>query len=86
MGLFSKLQELGESINNAAEDISKASIEDYGDPKYSLYTALKFGDLHQRIDITDEDDNVRYYTKSSVFTLTGKTDIFDAEDNLVAHL
>ena len=86
MGLFSKLQELGESINDAAEDISKASIEDYGDPEYSLYTALKFGDLHQRIDITDEEENVKYYTKSSVFTLTGKTDIFDASDELVAHL
>ena len=86
MGIFDKLQEIGESINSAAEDISKASIEDYGDPVYSLYTALKFGDLHRRIDITDEQDNVKYYTKSSVFALTGKTDIFDDSDNLVAHL
>ena len=42
--------------------------------------------MHRRINVTDEADNLKYYTQSSIFALKGKTDIMDADDNPVAHL
>lgn len=89
MGLFDSLKKLGEAVevlNEAANTASKTTIEDFGEPVYSLYTALELGDLHRRIDITDEEGNVKYYTKSSVIALTGKTEILDAAGNNIAHL
>ena len=89
MGLLSKIKGLGQvidSINDAAGKVSKTTVEDYGKAEYSLYTAHKLGDLHSRIDITDEDENVKYYTKSSVFALKGKTEVMDASGNVIAHL
>ena len=89
MGLFDSLKKLGEAVevlNEAANTANKTTIEDFGEPVYSLYTALELGDLHRRIDITDEEGNVKYYTKSSVIALTGKTEILDAAGNNIAHL
>lgn len=92
MGLFSKLQKGKEVLSKAQnyhESGSKTtskSVVDFGEPAYSLYTAMKLGSLHQRINITDEKDTVKYYTKSSVFTLKGKTDIMDASGKVIAHL
>ena len=89
MGLFDSLKKLGEAVevlNEAANTASKTTIEDFGEPVYSLYTALELGDLHRRIDITDDQNNVKYYTKSSIVAITGKTDIMDAEGNVIAHL
>ena len=92
MGLFSKLKKGAETLSKAQnyhesgkENVSK-NVVDFGEPAYTLYTALKLGDLHQKINITDENDKVKYYTKSSVFTLKGKTDIMDASGNVIAHL
>ena len=89
MGLFSSLKkvtEVVESINQAAGEGSRTTLEDYGDPEYSLYTALQLGELHRRIDITDAEGNLKYYTQSSIIAIKGKTDIMDAEGNVVAHL
>ena len=89
MGFFSDLKKLGDavgSLNQVAGEVSKTTLEDYGVPEYSLFTALQLGELHRRIDITDEKDSLKYYTQSSVFALKGKTDIMDAGGNIVAHL
>jgi len=90
MGFLSDLKKLGESIsgeiNQTADEFSRTTIEDYGTPEYTLYTALQLGDLHSRINITDDADNVKYYTKSSIIAIKGKTDIMDADGNVVAHL
>ena len=89
MGLLSTLQKLSEvieEVNDTAEDVGRSTLEDYGEPVYSLYTALQLGDLHRRIDITDEQGNVKYYTKSSIIAVKGKTEILDADGNIVAHL
>lgn len=89
MGLLSKLQKLGdvvEGANKAAETFSKTTVTDYGTPVYSLFTALKLGDLHRKIEITDEQGKVKYYTKSSVVAIKGKTDIMDARGEVIAHL
>ena len=47
---------------------------------------MRLGDMHRRIDITDEAGEVKYYTKSSVVAIKGKTDVMDAAGNVVAHL
>lgn len=89
MGLFSDLKKLGEAVgglNQTAGEVSRTTLEDYGEPEYSLFTALELGELHRRIDITDAKDSLKYYTQSSVFALKGKTDIMDAGGNIVAHL
>ena len=84
--LKSKIGEAVDSVNDAAESIGKSTVTDYGEPEYTLYTALKLGDLHRRIDVTDEDGNLKYYTKSNIIAIKGKTDIMDAQGNLIAHL
>ena len=89
MGFFSDLKKAAEvigDINQMAGEVSKTTLEDYGEPEYFLYTALQLGEMHRRIDITDEEGNLKYYTQSSVFALKGKTEIMDADDNPVAHL
>lgn len=86
MGILSKLMELGESVNDAADQISSSTIEDYGDPAYYLFTALDLRDIHQKINITDEQDNVKYYTKSSIIQIKGKTEIMDPQGNIIAFL
>lgn len=86
MGIFSDIKKISEGISQVAGEISKTSVEDFGEPAYSLYTALQLGEMHRRIDVTDEEGNLKYYTQSSVFALKGKTDIMDASGNLVAHL
>lgn len=89
MGFLSELKKaagvIGE-INQTAGEISKATVEDYGEPVYSLYTAMQLGEMHRRIDITDGEGNIKYYTRSSPLVITGKTDIMDADGNVIAHL
>ena len=78
MGFFDDLKKIGEavgSLNNMAAEVSKTTLEDYGEPEYYLYTALKLGEMHRRIDITDEKDSLKYYTQSSIFALKDKTEI-----------
>ena len=89
MGFLSKLQKIGEIVENAnvtADTLSRTTVTDYGTPVYSLYTALELGNINRRIDIMDEAGNVKYYTKSSIVAIKGKTDIMDAAGNVIAHL
>lgn len=82
MGIFSNIQK----FHGAGERPNDSNVEQYGVPARSLYTELKLGDLHQRIEVKDEQGQTQYWTKSSVFTLRGKTDIFSADGALLAHL
>lgn len=86
MGLFSMLKDLSDNVNDAADSLGRSTVVDYGEPAYTLYTALKLGDMHARIDVTDEEGNVKYYTKSSIIKIKGKTEIMDAAGNVVANL
>lgn len=84
MGLFDVFKGL-QNYHETGEGASEISMEQFGDPEYSLYTSNKLGSIHQQIDITDENDNLRYYTKSSIVQIKNKTDIMDANDNIIAH-
>lgn len=86
MGLLSMLKELSDDMNDAADSLGRSTVVDYGEPAYTLYTALKLGDIHARIDVTDEAGNVKYYTKSAIIRIKGKTEIMDAAGNVVANL
>ena len=50
------LSDTVETVNDAALDAARSTIEDYGEPAYYLFTAVQFGNIHMRIDITDEQD------------------------------
>ena len=89
MGFLSGLKKLSDAVgtlNQAAGEVSQTTLEDYGTPQYSLYTALQLGELHRRIDIKDEEGNLKYYTKSSIVAIKGKTDVLDPKGRVVAHL
>ena len=82
MGFLSGIQK----YHSAGESPSEETAERYGMPVRSLYTALDPGDLHQKIEVLDEQGQVLYWTKSSVIVIKGKTDVFDASGAPVAHL
>ena len=82
MGILSGIQ----SFHSAGEGPNERTVGQYGAPVCSLYTELDPGDLHQKIEIKDEQGRTLYWTKSSVIAIRGKTDIFDASGALVAHL
>ncbi len=82
MGIFSNIQK----FHGAGERPNEDNVAKYGVPACSIYTELDPGDLHQKIEIKDEQGQVLYRTRSAVFSLLGKTDIFDAARAPVAHL
>lgn len=82
MGFFSDIQK----FHGAGERPNESILERFGAPARSLYTELDPGDLHQKISVRDEQGQLLYWTKSSVFALRGKTDLFDAGGAQVAHL
>ncbi len=82
MGIFSDFQK----FHGAGERPNEENIERFGVPARSLFTELDPGDMHQKISVKDEQGRLQYWTKSSVFTLRGKTDLFDADGAQVAHL
>ena len=82
MGILSSFQR----FHSTGEGPNESTVEQYGTPIRSLYTALDPGDLHQKIEVTDEQGQLLYYTKSSVIAIKGKTELYDASGALVAQL
>ena len=82
MGILSSIQR----FHGAGEGPNESVVEQYGAPVRFLYTALDPGDLHQKIEVMDEQGQLLYYTKSSVIAIKGKTELYDASGALVAQL
>ena len=82
MSLLSGIQR----FHGEGEGLNEADLEKYGRPARSLYTERDLRDTHQRINVKDEQGETLYWTKSSVIAIKGKTDVFDASGELVAHL
>ena len=82
MGILSRLN----GFHAAGEGPNENNTGKYGVPACSLYTELNPGDLHQKIEVKNEQGQTLYWTKSSVIAIKGKTDIFDASGAQVAHL
>lgn len=70
----------------AGEEANRKTIEQFGDPKKSLFIATKLLSLHQETDVTDEREEVVYKVKSKFFSLHDKTDITDANGRQVSHI
>ncbi len=79
MGLFSKYREAGESVNYD-------NVERFGAPVRSLFTSTKVITLRHEITITDDNENVVYVARTQFPTIKDKTDIWDSNEQLVAHL
>lgn len=82
MGVFSKhvrYREAGEAanVNNVAR---------FGQPHHSLFTSTKVLSFRHRIEITDDNENVKYRTESKVLSLHDRTEIYDASERLVARM
>ena len=82
MSFLSEIQ----GFHGTGEAPRELNTEKYGRPARSIYTVLDPGDLHRKIEVKDEQGKTLYWTKSSVFALKGKTDVFDASGAPVAHL
>ena len=82
MGFLSDIQR----FHGAGERPNERNMEQQGQPARSIYTELVPGDLHQKIQVKDEQGKLLYWTKSSIIAIRGKTDLFDAGGAQVAHL
>ena len=89
MSIFSKLKDM-QSFHESGTAASASFPEQFGEPAYSLYTSLDFGSmsaaLHNQINVTDENDEVKYTTSTKVVSIKNKTDILDAAGNKVAYM
>ena len=70
----------------AGEQANVNNVKEYGEPVRSLFTSTKVLTVHHHIDITDEEGNVVYVSRSKALSLHDKTDIFTAEGDHVAHI
>ena len=82
MGVLSKYHRYRE----AGEAANVNNVERFGQPHHSLFTSTKVLSLKHRIEITDDNENVRYRTHSKVVSLHDRTEIYDANDRLVAKM
>ena len=82
MGVFSKVHRFRE----AGQMANVNNVERFGTPEVSLFTTSKVFTLHKLIDITDNEGNVIYQSKTNFPSLHDKTYITDAHGNPVAHI
>ena len=82
MGVLSKYHRYRE----AGEAANVNNVERFGQPHHSLFTSTQVLSLRHRIEITDDNENVRYRTQSKVVSLHDRTEIYDANDRLVAKM
>lgn len=82
MGVLSKYHRYRE----AGEAANVNNVERFGQPHHSLFTSTKVLSLKHRIEITDDNEVVRYRTQSKVVSLHDRTEIYDADDRLVAKM
>ena len=79
-----------QTFHESGTAASASFPEQFGEPAYSLYTSLDFGSmsaaLHNQINVTDENDEVKYTTSTKVVSIKNKTDILDAAGNKVAYM
>ena len=82
MGTYSKIHRFHEQ----GTDANVNNIMDFGEPAYSLYTSTKLFSLHHRIEITDDNGNVRYRSASKVFSLHDRTVLENGYGQFVAEI
>ena len=71
---------------NQGEGANVHNVARFGMPVRSLFISTKFLSITQKTEITDENGNIVYRSKSRPISLHDKTDITDARGNQVAHI
>ena len=82
MGVFSKYHRYRE----AGEAANINNVEEFGQPVRSLFTSSKVLSLHKDTEITDEQGNIVYRSRSKFLSLHDKTDVTDQDGGQVAHI
>lgn len=82
MGVFSKYHRFRE----AGEEANVNNVAEFGQPARSLFTSSKVLSLHKATDITDEQENIVYQSRTKFPSLHDKTDITDRDGAQVAHI
>ena len=82
MGVLSKYHRFRE----AGEEANVNNVAEFGQPARSLFTSSKVLSLHKATDITDEQENIVYQSRTKFPSLHDKTDIVDSAGNQVAHI
>lgn len=82
MGVFSKYHRFRE----AGEEANVNNVAEFGQPAHSLFTSSKVLSLHKATDITDEQENIVYQSRTKFPSLHDKTDIIDSTGSPVAHI
>ena len=70
----------------AGEEANVYNVERFGEPVRSLFTAGKVFSAHNKITITDDQENVVYRAQSKVFSIHDKTEIVRESGEHVAHI
>ena len=82
MGFFSKINR----YRDAGGQTSSVNMEMFGEPVRSLFTTSKVFTLHRSMEITDDQNNVVYRSETQFPSIRAKTDIFDSEGHVIAHI
>ena len=70
--------------NNQEANVN--NVARFGEPAHSLYTSAKIFTLHKQIDITDDQEQLVYRSRSKMISIKDKTEIIDAAGKTVANI
>lgn len=79
MNLFSHYHDHDDSSNIEVQGL-------YGKPVKSLFISTEVFSLHQATEVTDENDQVVYYSNSKFLSFVDDTTVFDAKGNEISNI
>lgn len=79
MNLFSHYHDHNDSSNIEVQEM-------YGKPVKSLFISTEVFSFHQATEVTDENDQVVYYSNSKFLSFVDDTTVFDAQGNEISNI
>ena len=79
MNLFSHYHDHNDSSNIEVQEM-------YGKPVKSLFISTEVFSFHQATEVTDENDQVVYYSNSKFLSFVNDTTVFDAQGNEISNI
>lgn len=79
MNLFSHYHDHNDSSNIEVQKM-------YGKPVKSLFISTEVFSFHQATEVTDENDQVVYYSNSKFLSFVDDTTVFDAQGNEISNI
>ena len=77
--LFSHYHDHNDSSNIEVQEM-------YGKPVKSLFISTEVFSFHQATEVTDENDQVVYYSNSKFLSFVDDTTVFDAQGNEISNI